>query len=88
MTFEQSIERLFTAAATCWYAENDGLRTPSVYIKPDCQPTSRRSSISSKLKNALTAGWQYASEIAAASCDACDFAPTAGKTVESFSRPV
>lgn len=59
-----------TACAACANAVNAGFALQSGRTRPDCRPPTSASSRSSKLKNAPTAGWQYASAIAAVSCAA------------------
>src|SRR5690348_14832412 len=67
----QSIAAFRTSAVACANAPNAGFALQSGRSTPDCQPSSEESSRSSKLKNAPTAGWQYARRIAAVSCAAC-----------------
>src|SRR5262249_28551380 len=61
---EQAIVPAAIAAIACLTISYDGFFVPSAQRRPDCQPRRSRSSLSWKLKNAPTAGWQYASSSA------------------------
>ena len=61
---EQSTVAAAIAANSVLTGSYDGFGVPSAQSSPDCQPPRPTSSMNWKLKNAPTAGWQYASSTA------------------------
>ena len=64
---EQSTVAAAIAAKSALTGSYDGFGVPSAQSRPDCQPPRPTSSMNWKLKNAPTAGWQYASSTASLS---------------------